>query len=303
MKIVWRYINKKQENAPFSAYGTEQFGTRWNSKGRAIVLAASSKSLAYVEFLFYSHRLRNEFNMSIDDYVFIPIVIPSTVLIKNLDTDSLCKGWVNNYETTINTGDQWFDNQESCVLSVPSEFVPREKYYLINPNHNDFTHVASGPPESLGFLANGMGDLEKILNHKNVFICHASEDKAGIARPLYNALTINGISCWIDEAEISWGDSLIEKVNDGMKNSSYTIVILTANFINKKWPQRELRAALNKETSEGKKLVLPILSGTEMEIKSIVDEYFLMNDKLYMKWVGETAPIVEALKAVLNNHH
>lgn len=50
---------------------------------------------------------------------------------------------------------------------------------------------------------------------RDVFLCHASEDKNSIARPLYKAFTDAGISCWYNEAEIRWGDSITQKVNEG----------------------------------------------------------------------------------------
>jgi len=34
---------------------------------------------------------------------------------------------------------------------------------------------------------------------RDIFICHASEDKADVVRPLVNLLLQNGISCWFDE--------------------------------------------------------------------------------------------------------
>ena len=48
---------------------------------------------------------------------------------------------------------------------------------------------------------------------KDIFICHASEDKDGVVSPLSKAFGEHDISCWVDEAEIAWGDSLTGKVN------------------------------------------------------------------------------------------
>ena len=52
---------------------------------------------------------------------------------------------------------------------------------------------------------------------KDVFICHASEDKSDIIKPLITAFKRESISYWYDKEEIKWGDSIIEKVNDGLK--------------------------------------------------------------------------------------
>ena len=82
---------------------------------------------------------------------------------------------------------------------------------------------------------------------RDVFICHASEDKTTVVRPLTKALTEQGISCWLDEAEIKWGDSITKKVNEGLSISRFVIVILSQAFLSKNWPERELNAALNIE--------------------------------------------------------
>ena len=44
------------------------------------------------------------------------------------------------------------------------------------------------------------------IQRKDVFICHASEDKRSVIHPLVEAFKKAKISCWVDEAEINWGD-------------------------------------------------------------------------------------------------
>ncbi len=43
----------------------------------------------------------------------------------------------------------------------------------------------------------------------DVFISHASEDKEAVARPLYQALKDAGVSAWLDEVNITLGDSKV----------------------------------------------------------------------------------------------
>jgi len=98
---------------------------------------------------------------------------------------------------------------------------------------------------------------------KDVFICHASEDKPEIIKPLVDVFKREGISYWYDEAEIKWGDSIIEKVNEGLRVSRYVIVVISKSFLSKNWPKRELNSALNIEASTGKVRVLPLVVGTD----------------------------------------
>jgi hypothetical protein len=74
-----------------------------------------------------------------------------------------------------------------------------------------------------------------------------------IARPLAQRLEHEGISTWLDEREIRWGDSVTAQVNEGLRISRYVIVILSAAFANRHWPERELMAALNLEATSGQK--------------------------------------------------
>ena len=70
----------------------------------------------------------------------------------------------------------------------------------------------------------------------DVFISHASEDKKDIAVPLYNELSARGMRVWFDEATLQPGDSLTAKINDGLRNSRFGVVILSKMFFEKDWP-------------------------------------------------------------------
>lgn len=92
----------------------------------------------------------------------------------------------------------------------------------------------------------------------DVFICHASEDKKGFVKPLADALVKENLKVWYDEFELTLGDSLREKIDYGLANSRYGVVILSPEFFAKKWPKEELDGLVARQTSEGKKVILPI---------------------------------------------
>jgi hypothetical protein len=130
---------------------------------------------------------------------------------------------------------------------------------------------------------------------KDVFICHASEDKENVAGPLVGACEQAGISCWYDEAEIKWGDSITARVNDGLSRSRYVVVVFSSAFARKNWPQRELNAVLNQEASTGEVKVLPLLVGSNADQQEILAQFPLLNDKRYLPWDGDLHAIVSAL--------
>lgn len=91
----------------------------------------------------------------------------------------------------------------------------------------------------------------------DVFISHASEDKFSVAQPLAEMLEKLGFSVWLDENELTLGDSLVNKINEGISNSRFGLVILSKDFLKKDWPQKELNSFIAIETQQ-KKLILPI---------------------------------------------
>lgn len=133
------------------------------------------------------------------------------------------------------------------------------------------------------------------VEQRDIFICHAGEDKNEIVRPMAEAFAQAGITCWYDEAEIDWGDSITEKVSEGLKISRYVIVVLSEAFIGKNWPERELNAVLNMEASAGDVKVLPLLVGTQKTQTKILATYSLLHDKMYLPWDGDLRKIVAAL--------
>ena len=136
---------------------------------------------------------------------------------------------------------------------------------------------------------------------RDVFICHASEDKKEVVEPLVSALEKAGISVWFDKAQIKWGDSLTEKINEGLATSRYVLVVVSSAFLDKRWPRKELHAALNREITSGKTSVLPLMTGSDEEIAAFHADYPLHADKLHLRWTAaaRASVIVDELRSLL----
>ena len=106
--------------------------------------------------------------------------------------------------------------------------------------------------------AAGIAPQQTRLSKYDFFLSHAWEDKETIARPLYGELTVAGASVWFDEAVLRIGDSLRRKIDDGLARCKFGIVIISPNFLNKEWPQRELDGLVALEVESGKTKILPI---------------------------------------------
>jgi len=112
---------------------------RWNSKGRQVIYAAESRSLACLENLV--HRSGAALSQ---DFRTIVINIPAKTRIETLQIADLPENWRNlmDHAPCQMLGDKWLARQETLLLRVPSVIIPEEFNYLLNPLHPDFSKVS-----------------------------------------------------------------------------------------------------------------------------------------------------------------
>lgn len=128
---------------------------------------------------------------------------------------------------------------------------------------------------------------------RDVFLCHAGEDKETYVRPFADELCRHAVSYWLDEAEIRWGDSTARKINSGLSLSRYVVVFITESFFERNWPEAELGSAIDREIETGHTVVLPILVVSNARFK---ERYPLLSSKRYLRWnLGPSAIVGELL--------
>lgn len=107
-------------------------------------------------------------------------------------------------------------------------------------------------------VSNSRGVYEQSDEIKyDVFISHASEDKEAFVDGLVNDLEKRNIKVWYDQNGIKWGDSIRSKIDEGLRNSRFGIIVISKTYLKKYWTNYEFDALLNREC-EGMKIVLPI---------------------------------------------
>ena len=129
----------------FSGIGGMHIDGRWHSRGRLIVYAARSESLARLEALVH----------------FNPALAPRLVLIQASLPDALVstvggtlpKGWddVPDSGAARPVGNAWLRSGSSVALEVPSIHSKSETNVLISPAHADFRHLVIGAPVPFAF--------------------------------------------------------------------------------------------------------------------------------------------------------
>lgn len=108
-----------------------------------------------------------------------------------------------------------------------------------------------------------------------VFISHASEDKDRFVREFVDRCRKDGIKCWFDEWEMRAGDSLVDKISAGLKESNIFAIVLSKNSIDKPWVKKELNTAIIKQIQKETKIIPLILDNLDdCEIPELLRELF-----------------------------
>ncbi len=108
-------------------------------------------------------------------------------------------------------------------------------------------------------------------NNPKVFICHSSEDKESFVKNFVDNLFKKGIYAWVDEYEINYGDSIIKKVNEGLKNSDKGIIVYSKNLKNSVFALAEENSIIYKGIYEKSYFIIPVIIDDDVEIPELIN--------------------------------
>ena len=92
----------------------------------------------------------------------------------------------------------------------------------------------------------------------SVFISYSTKDSKFVNQ-LSTELVKRKIHVWLDKWEMQPGDSLIDKIQSGLKDSYFLLVVLSKNSVDSEWCKKEINSGLMRELKEKKVVVIPIL--------------------------------------------
>lgn len=109
-----------------------------------------------------------------------------------------------------------------------------------------------------------------VINHTSrkqydVFISHARKDKNDYVNELNEAVKKLGISIFYDTDVISWGDNWKQVILNGTKSSEFAIIVISNNFFDREWTEKELNEFLIQQNENQQKTVLPLLYGITLD--------------------------------------
>lgn len=98
---------------------------------------------------------------------------------------------------------------------------------------------------------------------RDVFLCHAWDDRGGAAKELHDVLESRGVSVWFSEKDVVLGTSLLREIDKGLAKSRVGIVLVTPAFLRRisqeGIAEKELSALLARDQ------LIPIVHGTTYE--------------------------------------
>ena len=76
-------------------------------------------------------------------------------------------------------------------------------------------------------VRNSVENLAKLPDLRDVFLCHAWDDRQGAAKELHDLLESRGVSVWFSEKDVGLGVPLLRAIDKGLANSRVGIVLVT----------------------------------------------------------------------------
>ena len=112
-------------------------------------------------------------------------------------------------------------------------------------------------------VRNSVEILAKRPELRDVFLCHAWDDRQGAAKELHDHLESRGVKVWFSEKDVGLGVPLLRAIDKGLANSRIGIVLVTPALLSRikaeGIAEKELSALLARER------LVPIVHGTTYE--------------------------------------
>ncbi|WP_415882612.1 toll/interleukin-1 receptor domain-containing protein [Neptuniibacter sp. QD34_54] len=134
------------------------------------------------------------------------------------------------------------------------------------------------------------------MSRRDVFICHASEDKETLVKPLVELLRKNEISPWIDEDELEVGDFLNDSIHKALSSAKFGLVVFSSAFLEKSWANKELELIRQRERQEKEVILLPVIDDISEGV--VLSHYPFLRDRRFLK-LSESNVLIKQLKSKL----
>lgn len=187
-------------------------------------------------------------------------VAPISISISEYNRPSV--DWINDFEIFYNK----YLKEHSLAQRIKTILFHRQLNAF-----NELVSCLTSISKDEEFIVSMRGENIMISGNRgidgryDVFISHANKDKLTFIDELYNSLDDLGINIFYDKKSLEWGDKWKDRILDGVKQSEFAIIVISENFFDREWTEKELNEFLNRQNQNGQKIILPVVHNITME--------------------------------------
>lgn len=101
------------------------------------------------------------------------------------------------------------------------------------------------------------------LDLRDIFLCHAWDDRQGAAKDLYDLLKVRGVKVWFSGEDIRLGVPFLREIDKGLARSRIGLVLVTPNFLKRIRGESIADKELSVLLQQGQ--LVPIMHGTTFD--------------------------------------
>jgi RES domain-containing protein len=126
-------ISREKYSKAFSASGV---AARWNKDNQFVLYTGQARSLSTLEMVVHKN-----IETALNYEVMVISIAADEKLFTRFYIKDLPLNWreASSYSVLQDIGSDWYTNNKSLVLQVPSVIVPQEFNYIINTRHPDLS--------------------------------------------------------------------------------------------------------------------------------------------------------------------
>jgi len=166
-------------------------------------------------------------------------------------------GGYNNYSSYNDYGSRSYSSYSSSVSSIGGSRSTAQPRWSRGGSSVMYT---SAEVRALTPVRESVEKRAPLPDLRDVFLCHAWDDRKGAAKDLHDLLESCGVSVWFSEKDVALGTSLLREIDKGLAKSRVGIVLVTPAFLKRVRGEgiadKELSALLARD------LLVPIVHNT-----------------------------------------
>ncbi len=183
-------------------------------------------------------------------------------------------GWVSFEDV----GSEFFDRNFSLRVS----FSGRKYFESLDAQGSDQNLAAAVPEIRFRTLARETNTerarldsspqqvVTPVPTNPSAFVSHSGKDRQFVERFVADLWAV-GVRAWYSKWEIKPGDSIPTKIDEGIEECEFFVIVFSRNSIRAPWVQTELQAAVARQVNGKLRKIIPITIDDCNDLPPIID--------------------------------